>query len=114
MPAHLADLPWLTILIAVPAVAAALVWLVPPLRKIARPFALVVSLVVLLGALVMTAGFDVGNAATYQFTETHSWITEIGASWAPGINGLGLVLVRLAGARGPIVLLTPADEGEPH
>lgn len=112
MPAHLADLPWLTILIAVPAVAAALVWLVPPLRKIARPFALVVSLVVLIGALVMTAGFDVGNAATYQFTETHSWITEIGASWALGINGLGLVLVLLAVVLVPIVILASWHEVE--
>src|SRR5699024_9858308 len=112
MPAHLADLPWLTILIAVPAVAAALVWLVPPLRQFSRPFSLVLSLVLLIGALVMTAGFDVGNAATYQFTETYSWITEIGASWALGVNGLGLVLVLLAVVLVPIVIIASWHEVE--
>src|SRR5699024_12397062 len=109
---HLADLPWLTILIAVPAVAAALVWLVPPLRQFSRPFSLVLSLVLLIGALVMTAGFDVGNAATYQFTETYSWITEIGASWALGVNGLGLVLVLLAVVLVPIVIIASWHEVE--
>lgn len=112
MPAYFADLPWLTVLIAVPAVAAALIWLVPPLRKIARGLALAVSLLVLAGAIVMTAGFDVSAAATYQFTETYSWISQIGASWALGVNGLGLVLVLLAVVLVPIVILASWHEVE--
>lgn len=112
MPASFADLPWLTILIAVPVVAAALIWLVPPLRRIARGLAFAVSLLVLAGAIVMTAGFDVGAAATYQFTETYSWITEIGASWALGVDGLSLVLVLLAVVLVPIVILASWHEVE--
>ncbi|HIZ37941.1 MAG TPA: NADH-quinone oxidoreductase subunit M [Candidatus Ruania gallistercoris] len=109
MPAQLADLPWLTILIALPAVAAALIWLVPVLRKIARPLGLAVSLLVLIGAAVMAAGFDTG-AGGYQFTETYTWISQLGVSWAVGLNGMGLVLVLLAVVLVPIVMLASWNE----
>src|SRR5699024_8431432 len=85
--AHLADLPWLTILIAVPAVAAALVWLVPPLRKSARPFALAASLAGLIGPLGMTAGFHAAQAAPYQPPATYPWTTGNPASRRRGPGG---------------------------
>lgn len=109
MPAQLADLPWLTLLIALPALAAALIWLVPALRKIARPLGLAVSLLVLIGAAVMAAGFDAA-AGDYQFTETYTWIGQLGVSWAVGLNGMGLVLVLLAAVLVPIVMLASWNE----
>ncbi|SED59516.1 NADH-quinone oxidoreductase subunit M [Ruania alba] len=117
MTSTITDLPWLSLLVAVPALAAAVIWLVPGVQKVARPLGLVVSLLVLAGAIAMVPGFDAGGG--YQFTETYSWIPAIGASWAVGINGLGLVMILLAVALVPIVIgaawnevALPASAGE--
>ncbi|WP_277051515.1 NADH-quinone oxidoreductase subunit M [Ruania albidiflava] len=108
MPAQLADLPWLTVLIAVPAVAAALIWLVPALRKIARPLGMAVAVLVLIGTIVMATGFDA--AGGYQFTETYTWMAQLGVSWAVGVNGMGLVLILLSVVLVPIVMLASWNE----
>ena len=110
MQTQLAELPWLTILIVVPAVAALLIWLVKPLRGAARPIGLAVSVLVLAGAAVMVSAFDTSDAAAYQFTTTRSWIASFGASYDVGVNGLGLVLVLLAALLVPIVLLAAWNE----
>lgn len=108
------SLPWITILIAVPLVAALLLWLVPPLHKHARAYGLVVSLVTLGIAVAMATGFDVSAAAEHQFLQQAPWIPSIGVSYAVGLNGLGLVMVLLAVALVPIVIaadwnVVPAD-----
>jgi len=99
-------LPWLTILIVVPLIAAVVLWLVPPLRAWARPIGLAVSLAVLVGAVVMAAGFDVADAGAQQFTEVHPWIPALGVTYALGVNGLGLVMVLLSAFLVPVVLLS--------
>lgn len=98
-------LPWLTILVVVPLVAAACVWLVAPLHRIARPVGLGVSLLVLGGAVVMATGFDVADAGRHQFAETSPWIPALGVSYAVGVDGLGLLMVLLATTLVPLVLL---------
>ena len=60
------DFPWLTAMIAVPAVAGALVWLITPLRRYARPIGLVISLLVLAAAVALATGFDFGADAQVQ------------------------------------------------
>src|SRR5699024_9566995 len=82
MPTQIAGQSILTLLIALPAVVALLIWVIAPLRKAARPLALLTSLVVLAGAIGMAAGFDFGAAATQQFTQVTPWIPAIGASYA--------------------------------
>ncbi|UFU02470.1 NADH-quinone oxidoreductase subunit M [Ruania suaedae] len=108
MTSTLAGLPWLSLLVALPLVAAAVIWLVPGVQKIARPLGLVVSVLVLAAAVAMVPGFDAGGG--YQLTETYSWIPAIGASWAVGINGLGLVMILLSVALVPIVLAAAWNE----
>lgn len=98
--------PWLTILVVTPLLAALLVWWVAPLRRIAQPVALTVSLAVLAGALVMATGFDPADAATHQLTELQPWIPALGVSYALGVDGLGLLMVLLAAFLVPIVLLS--------
>ncbi|UNX54408.1 NADH-quinone oxidoreductase subunit M [Georgenia sp. TF02-10] len=100
-----AAVPWLTVLIALPAVAALVLWLVPPLHRVARPVALGVSLVELALAVAATTAFDMGAAGTVQLGELHSWIPQLGVSYAVGVNGLGLALVLLAVFLVPLVLL---------
>jgi NADH-quinone oxidoreductase subunit M len=105
MPENLLGQSPLTLLILLPAVVAALVWLVPPLRRFARPIGLVTSLVVLAGAVALAVGFDTSAADQTQFTQVASWISAFGASYAVGINGLGLVMVLLATLLVPIVVV---------
>lgn len=95
----------LTWLIAVPAASAALLWLVPPLRRYARHIGLVVSLLVLAGAVAVAAGFDLGSAGEVQYSQVASWIPAFGTSYAVGVNGLGLVMVLLAVLLVPVVIV---------
>jgi NADH-quinone oxidoreductase subunit M len=99
-------LPWLTLLVVAPLLAALLVWWVAPLRRVAQPFALVVSLGVLAGAVLMATGFDTAQASVHQFTELRPWIPALGVSYALGVDGLGLLMVLLAAFLVPIVLLS--------
>ena len=99
------DLPWLTILIVVPLVAAALIWLVPPLHRHARQIGVAVSLVVLAGFVVMATGFDIGAAGEHQLLEQAEWIPQLGVSYALGVDGLGLVMIGLAVFLVPLALL---------
>src|SRR5699024_12738820 len=104
MPTQIAGQSILTLLIALPAVVALLIWVIAPLRKFARPLALLTSLVVLAGAIGMAAGFDFGAAATQQFTQVTPSISAIGASYAVGDNGLGVTMVLFGAVLRPSVL----------
>ena len=108
----ISDLPWLTILIVVPLVAAAVIWLVPGVQRAARPIGLAVSVLVLAGFVVMATGFDYGAATEHQFLEQVSWIPQLGVSYALGVNGLGLALVGLSVFLVPIALLAAWREQE--
>ena len=109
MPENILGQSPLTFLILLPAVVAALVWLVPPLRRIARPVGLVTSIVVLGGAVALAAGFD-ASSAEIQYSQTVSWIAAFGASYAVGVNGLGLVMVLLATLLVPLVVVAGWNE----
>lgn len=100
-----ASFPWLTVLIALPAAAALVLWLVRPLHRVARPYALVVSLLELALAVVAATRFDLGAAGDVQLGEVTPWIPQLGVSWALGVNGLGLAMVLLAVALVPLVVL---------
>lgn len=112
------SIPWITILIVVPLLAALVLWFVPALHKFARVYGLVVSIGVFAAAAVMASGFDLGSASSFQFSQTLPWIPAIGVSYAVGINGLGLLMVLLATALVPIVIaadwnvVPSGDEGE--
>ena len=115
MPTLPASLPVLTVMAIVPLAGALLLWLVPPLRRLhARAVGLVFSLAVLALGLWALSAFDLGDAGVVQLAHTRAWIPAIGASWALGVNGLGLAMVLLAAFVTPLVLLAswgevPAD-----
>ncbi|WP_166851774.1 NADH-quinone oxidoreductase subunit M [Isoptericola sp. BMS4] len=111
--------PWLTVLIVWPLVAAAATALTGLGRgrpsggpvtggrfgaSAARWVALVgalVEVVLLAGAF---AAFDTSAAGEHQLAETHSWIPALGASWAVGVDGVGLLLVALSVGLVPVVI----------
>lgn len=101
-----AGFPWLTTLTVVPLVGAAVVWALPAsARARSRQIALAVSLVELALALGAALSFDIGVSGTHQLAEVHGWIPAIGASYAVGVDGVGLLLVLLSVVLTPLVLL---------
>ncbi len=108
----MAHVPWPTILGAIPLVGMVAVMLLPRrLEGLAKTVALVTSLVVLAGALVMAAAFDVHNGG-FQFTQTATWIEAFGASYAVGVDGIGLALILLTAALMPVVVLASWRESQ--
>src|SRR5664279_5598007 len=94
--------PFLTVLIALPAVGAGVLWALPAsARSRVREIALGITAIELILAAVMFLQFDRASAGSFQFSELYSWIPQIGTSWALGVNGIGLSMVLLA------VILTP-------
>jgi NADH-quinone oxidoreductase subunit M len=112
--------PWLTVLIAWPLVGAAVVGLGALGRSrtgsartgmgLARPLALLFSLVELALLVGAFAAFDPGAAAEHQLGETYQWIPQIGATYAVGVDGVGLLLVALSVVLVPLVLLAAWKE----
>lgn len=108
-----ADFPWLTLLVALPALGALLLALIPPLRiGSGKGFALAVSLLELGTAVAAAVAFDWDASASYQLVEAIPWIPQMGVSWALGVNALGMVMIILAVALVPLVLLAGWDEDE--
>ncbi|MCS4484651.1 NADH-quinone oxidoreductase subunit M [Gleimia sp. 6138-11-ORH1] len=102
--------PVLTLLVALPALAGVLILSVKPLQKAGRYIALGVSVVELLLVLFATTQIDWTLAGSYQLAETYSWIPQIGISWALGVTQLSLVMIVLALALVPLVLVAAWKE----
>jgi NADH-quinone oxidoreductase subunit M len=114
MTGHETDLPWLSILAALPILGAIVVALLPRGEKAALPkqVAFGFSLATLAVSIGMATQFDADGG--YQFVEVHDWISAFGAHYAVGLDGLGLVLVILTTILTPVVVLASwndADEG---
>ncbi|WP_258372547.1 complex I subunit 4 family protein [Modestobacter versicolor] len=100
----MADFPFLLVMIAVPAVGAAVVAALPPAREaLARRLALAVSLVVLLLAVLATVAFDVGGDR-FQLTTSVAWIPDFGVDFALGVDGIALSMLLLIGVLVPVVV----------
>ncbi|SEG30205.1 NADH dehydrogenase subunit M [Thermomonospora echinospora] len=106
------DFPWLSVLIALPALGALGVALLPRGRDaLAKQAALGVSALVAVLTFVMAAGFDTGGSR-FQFAETYDWIPAFGVHWAVGVDGVALVLILMSVILVPLVILaswTDAD-----
>lgn len=98
--------PWLTTLIVVPLLGAAVVWALPgAARRHARSVAVAVSLLVLVLGALAALQFDTSASGTHQLEEQASWIPAFGVSYAVGVDGVGLALVLLSVVLVPLVLL---------
>ncbi len=103
----------LTILLGVPAMGAGVLLLLPGLGiGCSRRLAMMFALATLGVALLLTATFDTSNGGL-QFVERVAWVPGLGVEWSLGIDGLGLMLVLLAGIVTPLALALPAP-GEEH
>ncbi|SEO66563.1 NADH-quinone oxidoreductase subunit M [Trujillonella endophytica] len=106
----MSDFPFLLLMIAVPAVGAAVVAALPRGRDLlAKQISLGVSLVVLLLAVLATVAFDAGGDR-FQLTSSVSWIEDFGVSFALGVDGIALVMLLLIGVLVPVVIGASWDD----
>jgi NADH-quinone oxidoreductase subunit M len=106
--------PWLTTLIALPALGAVLTALVPDgMERVAKRLALGAALVI--AALTIVAGVAfVSDGAAVQFVERYTWIEAFGVHWALGADGIRITMIVLTGVITPIVVMAMWREAEPE
>jgi NADH-quinone oxidoreductase subunit M len=98
------DLPFLLLMIAVPAVGAAVVAALPKGRdELAKQLSLGVSLLVLVLAVLATVAFD-ADGERFQLTTSFEWIPDFGTDFALGVDGIALVMLLLIGVLVPVVI----------
>lgn len=102
-----ANVPWLTILGAIPLVGAIVVLLLPRTReKLIKQVAFIFSIAALVLTILMALKFDPNSSAAFQFSEKYEWIKSLGISYSVGVDGIALVLVALATVLVPVVILS--------
>ncbi|WP_433176695.1 NADH-quinone oxidoreductase subunit M [Actinoallomurus sp. CA-150999] len=102
----------LTALIAIPALGALLVALLPKGRDLlAKQVALGVTLVVAVLTIVMAVQFKT-DGARFQFTEKYWWIKQFGVHYSVGVDGVALVLIALSAILVPLVVLASWNDAE--
>src|SRR3954447_15337123 len=95
----------LTALIAIPALGALLVGLLPKgADELAKRIALAVTLAVAVVAIVAAVMFRPA-ADGFDYRETYWWIRSFGAHYAVGVDGVALVLIALSAILVPLVVL---------
>ncbi|MCM3886942.1 NADH-quinone oxidoreductase subunit M [Frankia sp. R82] len=110
------SVPWLTILLVIPALAAVVVAAFPRrLATQAKQLTLAVTLAVLVLAVLATFAYH-PNRAGFQFSQHYDWISTFGISYAVGVDGISLVLILLTALLVPVVVLSSWDEfdGDPQ
>ncbi|KNX39139.1 NADH-quinone oxidoreductase subunit M [Luteipulveratus halotolerans] len=108
----MSDFPWLTTLGVIPLIGALVVGFLPSgLSRLARPLALAFSLATLAVGVLAAFQFDWdGGGTQFQLTETHSWITQFGVSYALGVDGIALSLILMSLVLVPICLVAAWDD----
>ncbi|MCO6004424.1 NADH-quinone oxidoreductase subunit M [Actinoallomurus purpureus] len=102
----------LTALIAIPAIGALLVALLPKGKDaLAKRAALVVTLIVAVLTVVMALRFK-ADGPRFQFTEKYWWIKQFGVHYAVGVDGVALVLIVLSAILVPLVVLASWNDAE--
>ncbi|MGI8875410.1 MAG: NADH-quinone oxidoreductase subunit M [Egibacteraceae bacterium] len=102
----------LTLLIALPALTAAVVGLLPSGNRTApRAVALSGAVVTFAASLSLLGGFVVGDAG-FQLSEQAAWIPAWGISYRLGVDGVSLFLVLLTTFLMPLVILAAWHQRE--
>ncbi|MGI9163486.1 MAG: NADH-quinone oxidoreductase subunit M [Mycobacterium sp.] len=105
-------MPLLSMLWAVPIVAALIIVALPPsLRATGRDAGLLISLGVLGIAIACAVGFDPAGER-FQFVENHTWIPYLGTRYVLGLDGIALDLVVLTAALVPLLMIAGWRDAE--
>ncbi|HUY66499.1 MAG TPA: NADH-quinone oxidoreductase subunit M [Acidimicrobiales bacterium] len=108
--------PFLTVLVLVPAVGAAVVVLVPR-QAVNRWFHEIVGATVALATLVVAViiafRFKTGDGG-YQMVSDHVWAKQLGIHWSLGIDGISLFLVVMTALLFPLAVLGARARRDPR
>ena len=108
--------PFLTVLVLIPAVGAAVVALIPRQRVAGwthEAVGIAVSLVTLAVAVTVLVRFKT-HFAGYQFISDHIWAKSLGIHWSLGMDGISLFLVMMAAILFPLTLLGARAKRDPR
>ena len=106
------NFPWLSVLWALPMIAAAIIIVLPAsARQAAKIAGLAVALVVLLNALLLAVRFDPAGER-FQFVENHAWIRYFGTGYILGLDGIALALVVLTAVLVPLLMLAGWNDAD--
>jgi len=101
---------WLTLLMLLPLVGAAIIAALPKANeKAAKQAALATTLAVTAATIAMAVGFERDNVQL-QFVEKYAWIPSFGINYALGIDAIALVLILMSTILAPIVVLAGWNE----
>jgi len=106
---------YLSLLIALPAIGAALIGVFrikddDQVRKVG----VVISIFTAALAISMAVNYDPSSNNVMQFVETYTWIPAFGTSFSLGVDGIALTLIVLATILVPVVLIAGWRESEGH
>src|SRR5580704_6722904 len=108
--------PYLTVLVLVPAIGAAVVALVPR-RAVSQWFhemvGLVVAVVTLAVAVAIAIQFKTGDGG-YQLVSDHVWAKDLGIRWSVGIDGISLFLLLMTALLFPLTMLGARVRRDPR
>ncbi len=111
-----AGFPYLTVLVLVPAIGAAVLALVP-VKAVTRWFhealGLAVALAVLGLSIAVAVEFKTGDGG-YQLVSDHIWAQQLGIHWSLGIDGISLFLVLLTAVLFPLAMLGARARRDPR
>ena len=106
------NVPWLSVLWALPMLGAVVIVLLPAsLRGAAKYTGLAVSLAVLAIAVMLGVRFDPAGQR-YQFVENHTWIKSFGTGYILGLDGIALALVVLTAVLMPLLLIAGWNDAD--
>ena len=104
------NIPWLTLLVALPWAGALLLAVLPPGNTMVLRFrALFFSLTTLAIAIPFALKVDFPRGG-FAWIEQRPWIEALGVNYTMGIDGMSLLLVLLTGVVAPIVVLASWNE----
>lgn len=107
----MSNFPWLSVLWLVPIAGAGVVMTLPAdARRTAKWAGMAASGIALVLGVLLGVQFEPAGDS-YQFVESHSWITSFGAGYLVGIDGIALVLIILTVVVVPFVLLAGWHDG---
>ena len=102
----------LTIVGALPLVAAAIIALLPKNNnELVKRVALGATSVIAILSILLATGFDKAQTG-FQYVQSNSWISAFNINFAVGIDGISLVLILLSTILVPIVVLATWHESD--
>lgn len=107
------SLPYLSLLIALPTIGAALIGIFRikdenQVRKVGVLFAILTAAL----AILMAVNYDSNSYSALQFVEKYNWIPAFGTSFSLAVDGISLTLIVLAAILVPVVLIAGWKESE--